>query len=106
MNENKKYSINNMLLAFITFLGVVGLVALTGFFLLTPPDDIIMGQAELNPKRKVGNTPIMKIPTACEAITSRNRADSIGNQPLFNGNELNPYKATAYRNATIVKITV
>ena len=36
MNENKKYSINNMLLAFITFLGVVGLVALTGFFLLTP----------------------------------------------------------------------
>ena len=31
MNENKKYSINNMLLAFITFLGVVGLVALTGF---------------------------------------------------------------------------
>ena len=43
MNENKKYSINNMLLAFITFLGVVGLVALTGFFLLTPPDDIIMG---------------------------------------------------------------
>ena len=44
MNENKKYSINNMLLAFITFLGVVGLVALTGFFLLTPPDDIIMGQ--------------------------------------------------------------
>ena len=46
MNENKKYSINNMLLAFITFLGVVGLVALTGFFLLTPPDDIIMGQAE------------------------------------------------------------
>ena len=63
-------------------------------------------QAELYPKRKVGNTPIMKIPTACEAITSRNRADSIGNQPLFNGNELNPYKATAYRNATIVKITV
>lgn len=46
MNEDKKFSINNMLLAFITFLGVVGLVALTGFFLLTPPDDIIMGQAE------------------------------------------------------------
>ena len=27
MNEDKKFSINNMLLAFITFLGVVGLVA-------------------------------------------------------------------------------
>ena len=46
MNEDKKFSINNMLLAFITFLGVVGLVALTGFFLLTPPDDIIMVQAD------------------------------------------------------------
>lgn len=31
MNENKKYSINNMLLAFITFLGVVGLVAFNRF---------------------------------------------------------------------------
>ena len=54
MNENKKYSINNMLLAFITFLGVVGLVALTGFFLLTPPDDIIMGQAEATQVRISG----------------------------------------------------
>ena len=57
MNENKKYSINNMLLAFITFLGVVGLVALTGFFLLTPPDDIIMGQAEATQVRISGKVP-------------------------------------------------
>ena len=57
MNENKKYSINNMLLAFITFLGVVGLVALTGFFLLTPPADIIMGQAEATQVRISGKVP-------------------------------------------------
>ena len=57
MNENKKYSINNMLLAFITFLGVVGLVALTGFFLLTPPVDIIMGQAEATQVRISGKVP-------------------------------------------------
>ena len=57
MNENKKYSINNMLLAFITFLGVVGLVALTGSFLLTPPDDIIMGQAEATQVRISGKVP-------------------------------------------------
>ena len=63
-------------------------------------------QAKLSPKRKVGNTPIMKIPTACEAITNKNKADNIGSQPLFNGNELNPYKAAAYKNATIVKTSV
>ena len=57
MNEDKKFSINNMLLAFITFLGVVGLVALTGFFLLTPPDDIIMGQAEATQVRISGKVP-------------------------------------------------
>lgn len=57
MNENKKYSINNMLLAFITFLGVVGLVALTGSFLLTPPDDIIMGQVEATQVRISGKVP-------------------------------------------------
>ena len=51
MNENKKFSISNMMLAFITVLVVIGLVALTGFFLLTPPDDIIMGQAEANQVR-------------------------------------------------------
>ena len=57
MNENKKYSINNMLLAFITFLGVVGLVALTGFVLRTPPDDIIMGQVEATQVRISGKVP-------------------------------------------------
>ena len=45
------FSISNMMLAFITVLVVIGLVALAGFFLLTPPDDIIMGQAEANQVR-------------------------------------------------------
>lgn len=57
MNGNKKFSISNMLLAFITVLVVIGLVALTGFFLLTPPDDIIMGQAEATQVRISGKVP-------------------------------------------------
>lgn len=57
MNENKKFSISNMMLAFITVLVVVGLVALAGFFLLTPPDDIIMGQAEVTQIRISGKVP-------------------------------------------------
>ena len=57
MNENKKFSISNMMLAFITVLVVIGLVALAGFFLLTPPDDIIMGQAEASQVRISGKVP-------------------------------------------------
>lgn len=57
MNENKQFSKSSMLLAFITFLGVVGLVALAGFFLLTPPDDIIMGQVEATQVRISGKVP-------------------------------------------------
>ena len=57
MNENKKFSISNMMLAFITVLVVIGLVALAGFFLLTPPDNIIMGQAEATQVRISGKVP-------------------------------------------------
>lgn len=57
MNENKKFSISNMMLAFITVLVVTGLVALAGFFLLTPPDDVIMGQAEATEVRISGKVP-------------------------------------------------
>ncbi|MDR1919929.1 MAG: efflux RND transporter periplasmic adaptor subunit [Tannerellaceae bacterium] len=57
MNENKKFSINNMLLAFIAVLVVIGLIALTGFFLLTPPDDYVMGQAEATQVRISGKLP-------------------------------------------------
>ena len=57
MDEDKKFSINNMLLAFFAFLLVVGLVALTGFFLLTPPDDVVMGQAEATEVRVSSKIP-------------------------------------------------
>ncbi|MDR1881094.1 MAG: efflux RND transporter periplasmic adaptor subunit [Tannerellaceae bacterium] len=57
MDGKKEYTVNNMLLAFIAVLVVVGLVALAGFFLLTPPDDIIMGQAEATQVRISGKVP-------------------------------------------------
>jgi len=57
MNTQKKYSVNNMLLAFIAVLVVIGLVALAGFFLLSTPDEIIMGQAEATQVRISGKVP-------------------------------------------------
>ncbi|GHV03903.1 hemolysin secretion protein D [Bacteroidia bacterium] len=54
MNDNEKYSTNNMLLALIAVVVVIGLIALTGFFLLSPPDDFIMGQAEATQVRISG----------------------------------------------------
>ena len=57
MSTQKKYSINNMLLAFIVVLVVIGLVALAGFFLLSTPDEIIMGQAEATQVRISGKVP-------------------------------------------------
>lgn len=57
MNENKKYSISNMALAFIAVLIVVGLVALAGFFFLSPPDEIIAGQAEATEVRISSKVP-------------------------------------------------
>lgn len=55
--KEKKFSVNNMLLAFISVLVVIGLVALAGFFLLTPPDDIVMGQAEATQVRISSKVP-------------------------------------------------
>lgn len=57
MNDNKKFSMSNMFLAFISFVIVIGLVAVAGFILLTPPDDIIMGQAEATQVRISGKVP-------------------------------------------------
>lgn len=57
MNENKKFTISNMLLAFIILLVVIGLVALAGFFLLRPGEVIIMGQAEATVVRISGKVP-------------------------------------------------
>lgn len=45
------------MLAFIVVLVAVGLVALAGFFLLTPPDEVIMGQAEATTIRISGKVP-------------------------------------------------
>lgn len=57
MGSKKNFSINNMVLAFITVLVVIALVAVVGFFLLTPPDEIIMGQAEATEIRISGKVP-------------------------------------------------
>ena len=57
MDSNKKFTISNMMLAFIAVLVVIGLVALVGFFLLTPPAEVIMGQAEATEVRVSGKVP-------------------------------------------------
>ena len=57
MNENKNFSTRVMLTAFATVLIGVGLVALAGIFLLSPPDDYIMGQAEAAQVRISGKIP-------------------------------------------------
>lgn len=57
MDSNKKFTISNMMLAFIAVLVVIGLVALAGFFLLTPPAEVIMGQAEAMEVRVSGKVP-------------------------------------------------
>ncbi|MDR0349548.1 MAG: efflux RND transporter periplasmic adaptor subunit [Tannerella sp.] len=44
--SEEKYSTHNMMLAFITVLVVIGIVALAGFFMLRPDEEIIIGQAE------------------------------------------------------------
>ena len=57
MNENKNFSTRVMLTAFAAVLIGVGLVALAGIFLLSPPDDYIMGQAEAAQVRISGKIP-------------------------------------------------
>lgn len=57
MDNKKKYSINNMMLAFIALIIVVAIVAFAGFFLFSPPKAIIMGQAEATTVRISGKVP-------------------------------------------------
>ena len=57
MSENKKFTISNMMLAFIILIVVIGIVALAGFFLLKPGETIIMGQAEATVVRISGKVP-------------------------------------------------
>lgn len=57
MNMNKKFTKSNMMLAFIALIAVVLVIALAGFFLLTPPEETIMGQAEATTVRISGKVP-------------------------------------------------
>lgn len=56
MQYNKSQT-NNMLLAFVTLLGVIVVVALIGFFMLGKDDEIIQGQAEVSEYRISGKVP-------------------------------------------------
>lgn len=55
--ESKKSQNNNMLLAFVSLLGVLALVALIGFFMLKKGPEIIQGQAEVTEYRISGKVP-------------------------------------------------
>lgn len=55
--NGKKYTVSNMMLTFGIVLAAVLLVALAGFFLLTPPEEYIMGQAEATTVRVSGKVP-------------------------------------------------
>ena len=57
MDTNKKFKTSNMMLAFIALIAAVLIVALAGFFLLSPPEEIIMGQAEATTVRISGKVP-------------------------------------------------
>lgn len=56
MQSNKSQT-NNMLLAFVTLLGVIVVVALIGFFMLGKDDEIIQGRAEVSEYRISGKVP-------------------------------------------------
>ena len=55
--DTKKRKGNNMLLAFITLLAAIVLIALVGFFILKPRPDIIQGQAEATEVRVSSKVP-------------------------------------------------
>ena len=50
---SQKSQNSNMLLAFLTLLGVIALVAVVGFFMLRKGPEIIQGQAEVDRKSVV-----------------------------------------------------
>ena len=55
--ESQKSQNSNMLLAFLTLLGVIALVAVVGFFMLTKSPEIIQGQAEVEEYRVSSKVP-------------------------------------------------
>ena len=54
---NLKSQNSNMLLAFLTLLGIVAIVALVGFFMLRKGPEIVQGQAEVNEYRVSSKVP-------------------------------------------------
>ena len=57
MTAQRRSQNSNMLLAFLTLLGVIALVALVGFFMLRKGPEIIQGQAEATEIRISGKLP-------------------------------------------------
>lgn len=55
--ESKKSQNNNMLLAFVSLLGVLIIVALIGFFMLKKGPEVVQGQAEVTEYRISGKVP-------------------------------------------------
>ena len=54
---NLKSQNSNMLLAFLTLLGIVAIVALVGFFMLRKGPEIVQGQAEVTEYRVSSKVP-------------------------------------------------
>ena len=57
MTSQRRSQNSNMLLAFLTLLGVIALVALVGFFMLRKGPEIIQGQAEATEYRVSSKVP-------------------------------------------------
>ncbi len=57
MTTNKKLKMSNMMLAFITLVIIIAIVAVVGFFVLKPDQEIIQGQAEAVEVRISGKVP-------------------------------------------------
>ncbi len=55
--SKKKIALNNIIIAFCVMVGIIVLVAVAGFFILQPEDEIIMGQAEAEELRISGKVP-------------------------------------------------
>lgn len=55
--ESNKSQTNNMLLAFISLVIIIGIVALAGFIFLRKGPEIIQGQAEVSEYRISGKVP-------------------------------------------------
>lgn len=55
--SKKKVALNNIIIAFCVMVGIIVLVAVAGFFILQPEDEIIMGQAEAEELRISGKVP-------------------------------------------------